>query len=110
MQTLTDDPAYNSEFSLLLKKMICLKQLDGSPFSQTIAVDIAALKNLDLLAGGGDDPNVKDSASCSCVEGNACASKYNCRPHIWHRRFEVAKLAREGGADFPREKYISGEM
>eukprot|EP00462_Mataza_sp_D1_P022528 CAMPEP_0175142094 /NCGR_PEP_ID=MMETSP0087-20121206/12567_1 /TAXON_ID=136419 /ORGANISM="Unknown Unknown, Strain D1" /LENGTH=283 /DNA_ID=CAMNT_0016425777 /DNA_START=83 /DNA_END=931 /DNA_ORIENTATION=- len=31
----------------------------------------------------------EDSASCSCIEGNPCMSKYNCKD--WNNRFEVAK-------------------
>ena len=31
----------------------------------------------------------EDSASCSCIEGNPCMSKYNCKD--WKNRFEVAK-------------------
>ena len=40
-----------------------------------------------------DDPNVQDGASCSCLEGNPCAVKYNCKN--WPRRFEIAKRVRE---------------
>ncbi|GMI24745.1 hypothetical protein TeGR_g9307 [Tetraparma gracilis] len=108
MPSLTACPDYKEVMSLLLKKMSCLKALDGLPFSQQVAVDIDKLASLDLHSG--DDDNVKDSSSCSCVEGNACISRYNCSPHIWHRRFEVAKLAREGGEAFPREKYLTGEL
>ncbi|KAK3288826.1 hypothetical protein CYMTET_3706 [Cymbomonas tetramitiformis] len=31
----------------------------------------------------------EDSANCSCIEGNPCASPYNCKN--WANRFEVAK-------------------
>lgn len=31
----------------------------------------------------------EDSASCSCLEGNPCASEYNCKN--WKNRFEIAK-------------------
>ena len=31
----------------------------------------------------------EDSASCSCIEGNPCAVKCNCKN--WNGRFEVAK-------------------
>lgn len=31
----------------------------------------------------------EDKANCSCIEGNPCVSKYNCKD--WNNRFEVAK-------------------
>jgi hypothetical protein len=73
MPSLTACPDYKEVMSLLLKKMSCLKALDGLPFSQQVAVDIDKLASLDLHSG--DDDNVKDSSSCSCVEGNACISR-----------------------------------
>jgi hypothetical protein len=36
-----------------------------------------------------DTPTGEDRASCSCVEGNPCASAYNCRD--WGNRFDVAR-------------------
>ena len=41
---------------------------------------------IDTGDGAGDG---EDSASCSCVEGNPCAVKYNCKN--WNNRLEVAK-------------------
>ena len=33
------------------------------------------------------------SASCSCIEGNPCAVKYNCKD--WANRYEVARKVRQ---------------
>ena len=39
-------------------------------------------------AGGGGEQG-EDSSSCSCIEGNPCAVKYNCKD--WNNREEVAR-------------------
>ncbi|GMH94098.1 hypothetical protein TrVE_jg6194 [Triparma verrucosa] len=104
MNSVTKEDAFPSTFSKLLKKMICLKQLDDKPFSQSLTIDIEELSKLDIAA---DDENTKDSSTCSCVYGNPCTSKYNCKTHIWFRRFEVARQARED-PNFDIAKALAG--
>jgi len=93
------------ELGAVLKQMIALKRLNGKIFSQSMCVDIVALSDLQhqIVA---DDENIKDSATCSCVEGNPCISRYNCHVNIWYRRHEVARLARED-PNFTREDFLS---
>ena len=88
-------------------ELTSLKVFNDGIFEQKMTINVGELSSLQhhIVA---DDANTKDSATCSCVEGNPCISKYNCHPHIWHRRFEVARLARED-PDFDREKFLSGE-
>lgn len=104
MNSVANDKAYPTTFSKLLKKMICLKSLDENPFSQSMKIDVEQLAKLDMTA---DDENTKDSSTCSCVYGNPCTSKYNCKPHIWFRRYEVAKQAKED-PDFDVAKALAG--
>ena len=61
--------------------------LDGKQQHKEIAT--AGVSELQLHV---DDPMVQDSASCSCLEGNPCAVKYNCKN--WSRRIEIAKEVR----------------
>eukprot|EP00056_Hartaetosiga_gracilis_P021196 m.23158 g.23158 ORF g.23158 m.23158 type:complete len:292 (-) comp8947_c0_seq1:165-1040(-) len=41
------------------------------------------------VGSDGDAAFGEDRASCSCLEGNPCQSKYNCKD--WNNRFDVAK-------------------
>ena len=66
-----------------------LRVLDGK--QQCTEIAAASMGDLQLLHV--NDPMVQDSASCSCLEGNPCAVKYNCKN--WSRRIEIAKAARE---------------
>ena len=91
MATLTDEATFPELFSKVLKRMICLKSLNSRDFAQTMNANIGELAKLALLAG---DENTKDSSTCSCLYGNPCQSKYNCLPHVWHRRFEVRRMSR----------------
>eukprot|EP00939_MAST-03C_sp_MAST-3C-sp1_P004570 g4570.t1 len=53
-------------------------------------------KGAQRLAGttlGGIVAICGQTESCSCVEGNPCVSKYNCKD--WGNRFEIAREARE---------------
>ena len=60
MNSVTKEDAFPSTFSKLLKKMICLKQLDDKPFSQSMTIDIEELSKLDIAA---DDENTKGTTS-----------------------------------------------
>jgi len=83
-----------------------LKRFNNCVVDRAIKINQANLLSLqhEIVA---DDDNTKDSATCSCVEGNPCLVKYNCKPHIWHRRYEVARRARED-PNFDREKELRG--
>jgi hypothetical protein len=65
-----------------------LRLLDGQLQHKEIAT--SGVSELQLHV---DDPMVQDSASCSCLEGNPCAVKYNCKD--WSRRFDIAKEVRK---------------
>ncbi len=86
-----------------LKSASCLKRLNRTEFSHSMNMD-SMMAGINLTQG--DDDLTKDSASCSCVEGNPCINKYNCKPWIWHRRFEIARMAREE-ASFDPEFWLN---
>jgi len=48
---------------------------------------VHVLRTLDIRNDGA--PTGEDTASCSCVEGNPCASAYNCRD--WANRLDIAR-------------------
>eukprot|EP00967_Tisochrysis_lutea_P099415 scaffold147663_cov35-Tisochrysis_lutea.AAC.1 len=48
---------------------------------------VRTMKTLDIR--NDDAPTGEDKASCSCIEGNPCASAYNCKD--WANRFDVAR-------------------
>lgn len=80
------------DFSLAMfpKKLPRLKLIDGVEQRLRVGVtkvNLGAGHLSSLVASSGED-----SASCSCLEGNPCAVKYNCKN--WDRRFEIAKQAR----------------
>ena len=106
-ENLQADAGFGLTMVEILKKMTCLKVLNASPFSQSVAVDVQKLASLQLHAA--DDNNTKDSSTCSCVWGNPCTNKYNCMPHIWHRRYEIAKMAQDD-PNFDREKALMGDL
>ena len=84
-----------------LHQLPCLKSLCGVPYCASMTL-VNVEEGLQLMRL--DDPMVKDSSTCSCIYGNVCTDKYNCYPWIWHRRFEIARRAKED-PDFDPDKF-----
>lgn len=77
--------------------MPCLVELNGKAWTVAMASDptgLAERLSQDHLQMVGSA--AEDNASCSCGEGNPCASPYSCKD--WENRFANAKAAREAKA------------
>lgn len=71
----------------------CLVDLNGEgPLTTALAAASALTLEQQEHGGAVGAENLQDRASCSCVEGNPCAVKYNCKN--WAKRLEVAKEKR----------------
>lgn len=79
---------------MILNSFSTLKFVNGSPFAVKFGTSQDALA--EFLSRSIEDTSIRDGTrleSCSCIEGNPCATPYTCRD--WENRFEVAKRARE---------------
>ena len=71
-------------------KIPTINNFDG----EGVQVEFAKVEKQELLKhDNGGVGMVQDSASCSCIEGNPCAVKYNCKD--WANRYEVARKVRQ---------------
>ena len=68
--------AYNTVIKKLKMKLPCLKILNGVKCSITI---IEGSSMLEDNLGRSTTVLSEDTSSCSCLEGNPCVSKYNCK-------------------------------
>jgi hypothetical protein len=88
---LSGDGDYKDWTMAMRNKLPTINSWDG----EGVQVHFAAVGRQELQKHDDEGIPTGDSASCSCVEGNPCADKYNCKH--WANRFEVARKAREEG-------------
>jgi hypothetical protein len=91
--------SYGAAIDTLRRRLSALHVVDGSACGVIALrgpiVDVSRAFQHEMVQSAADD-----GASCSCVEGNPCVSRYSCKH--WDRRFEVARAARmakHGGKD-----------
>ena len=75
----------------LKMKLPRLKNLDGENHSIEVRANNSNLVG-ESVKRSVVDGLAQDNSSCSCVEGNPCAVRYNCKD--WENRFKVARNAR----------------
>jgi hypothetical protein len=88
---LSGDRDYKDWTMAVRNKLPTINNWDG----EGVQVQFSSGKQELQLHDDGDGVMVQDSASCSCLEGNPCADKYNCKD--WANRYEKARKVRETG-------------
>jgi hypothetical protein len=86
------DQGYKEWTLGMRNKLPTVNSWDG----EGVQVTFAKVGRQELQKHDDDGVMVQDGASCSCVEGNPCAVKYNCKN--WANRFEVARKVRDSGS------------
>eukprot|EP00941_MAST-03F_sp_MAST-3F-sp1_P003675 g3675.t1 len=86
-ETMKENDLFDSSISILKKRLSCLKQIDGLSI-QSVQMQKAVID----FSKPFSQVQFEDKASCSCLEGNPCVSRYSCKN--FEKRFEIAKAAR----------------